>query len=141
MDYLKKQITFGLLLLMSYSAFAQNKYAFLNTTLSVEQRAGDLLQRLTLDEKISLLAYNSPGVKRLGIPAYNWWNEALHGVARAGRATVFPQAIGLAASFDDSLIYRVGSAISDEARAKYNAAIKNNTDKRINRFLNMILSF
>ncbi|MEP7256166.1 MAG: glycoside hydrolase family 3 C-terminal domain-containing protein, partial [Ferruginibacter sp.] len=93
---------------------------------SLEKRTTDLLQRLTLDEKISLLLYNSPGVERLGIPKYNWWNEALHGVARAGRATVFPQAIGLAATFDDALINKVATAISDEARAKYNAAVKNN---------------
>jgi beta-glucosidase len=79
-----------------------------------------------LEEKISLLGYNSKPVPRLGIPAYNWWNEALHGVARAGKATVFPQAIGMAASFNDGLLYNVASAISTEARAKYNLAIKQN---------------
>lgn len=104
----------------------QYKYPFLNPASPVEKRVNDLLSRLTIDEKISLLLYNSPGVERLGIPAYNWWNEALHGVARAGRATVFPQAIGMAATFDDSLVQKIAMAISDEARAKYNAAIKNN---------------
>jgi beta-glucosidase len=86
----------------------------------------DLLDRLTTDEKVSLLLYNSPGVERLGIPVYNWWNEALHGVGRAGRATVFPQAIGMAATFNDALIKQVATVISDEARAKYNIAVKNN---------------
>lgn len=84
----------------------------------------DLVGRLTMTEKISLFQYNSPGVARLGIPSYNWWSEGLHGVGRAGRATVFPQAIGLAATFDDSLIQQVASVIGDEARAKYNAAKK-----------------
>ena len=94
--------------------------------MSLDKRVNNLIKKLTTDEKISLLLYNSPGVERLGIPKYNWWNEALHGVARAGRATVFPQAIGLAATFDDALINKVATAISDEARAKYNAAVKNN---------------
>jgi len=70
-----------------------------------------------------MLLYNSPAIEHLGIPAYNWWNESLHGVARAGKATVFPQAIGLAATLDKDLIFRIATAISDEARAKYNAAI------------------
>lgn len=80
----------------------------------------DLLGRLTLEEKISLLGYGSKPVPRLGIPAYNWWNEALHGVARAGSATVFPQAIAMAATFNDSLLKQVADVISTEARAKYN---------------------
>jgi len=79
---------------------------------------------MTLEEKCSQMLYDSPAIDRLGIPAYNWWSEALHGVARMGRATVFPQPIGMAATFDTSLIYEVASAISDEARAKYNAALK-----------------
>ena len=66
------------------------------------------------------MKYNAPAIPRLGIPAYNWWNEALHGVARSGTATVFPQAIGMAASFNDELMEEVATAISDEARAKYN---------------------
>lgn len=97
---------------------------FRNAKLPVETRVNDLLKQLTLEEKISLLGYNSKEVPRLGIPAYNWWNEALHGIARAGNATVFPQAIAMAASFNDKLMYDVASAISTEARAKYNLAIK-----------------
>jgi len=110
----------------STSCFAQHKYVFRNPSLSVDKRVDDLIQQLTIDEKINLLLYNNDGVERLGIPKYNWWNEALHGVARAGRATVFPQAIGMAATFNDALIYKVADAISDEARAKFNAAVKNN---------------
>ena len=86
----------------------------------VDTRVNDLLGRLTLEEKISLLGFISPGVPRLKIPSYVWWNEGLHGVARAGEATVFPQAIGAAATFDDRLLRREADAISTEARAKYN---------------------
>lgn len=98
--------------------------AFRNQQLSIETRVADLLKQLTLEEKISLLGYRSKEVARLGIPAYNWWNEALHGVARAGKATVFPQAIGMAATFNDALLYEAATVISTEARAKYNLAIQ-----------------
>ena len=74
---------------------------------------------MTLEEKISQMIYTSDAIPRLGVPAYNWWGECLHGVARAGLATVFPQSIGLAATFDRNLVYRVATTISDEARAKY----------------------
>ena len=90
-----------------------------NPDAPVEKRAKDLVSRMTLEEKISQTVYTAPAIERLGIPEYNWWNECLHGVARAGVATVFPQAIGLAATFDPNLIHRVATAISDEARAKY----------------------
>ena len=93
---------------------------FRNASLSTAQRVDDLLSRLTLEEKISLLGYRSKAVDRLSIPAYNWWNEGLHGVARAGEATVFPQAIGMAATFDNTLLQQAADAISTEARAKYN---------------------
>ena len=83
-------------------------------------QAKELVSRMTLEEKASQLRYDAPAIPRLGIPAYNWWNEALHGVARAGTATVFPQAIGLAAMFDEELQEEIASAVSDEARAKYN---------------------
>ena len=126
MKFLIRYLIFILSLLLSISTNAQYKYAFQNPALSIDKRADNLIQQLTTEEKINLLLYNSPGVERLGIPKYNWWNEALHGVARAGRATVFPQAIGMAATFNDSLIYKVATAISDEARAKFNAAVKNN---------------
>lgn len=99
-----------------------------NPDLTPEQRATDLLQRLTVEEKISLMQNNSPGIPRLGIRPYEWWNEALHGVARAGLATVFPQTIGMAASFNDSLVQKVFTAVSDEARAKtVHSMIKDNT--------------
>ena len=84
------------------------------------RRAKELVSRMTLEEKASQLRFDAPGIERLGIPAYNWWNEALHGVARAGTATVFPQAIGLAATFDRDLLGRIGEAIALEGRAKYN---------------------
>ena len=84
------------------------------------ERSRKLVQRMTLAEKMSQMVHNAPAIDRLGIPAYNWWNEGLHGVARSGVATVFPQAIGLAASFNVPLMHRTATAISDEARAKYN---------------------
>lgn len=82
--------------------------------------AHELVQKMTLDEKAAQLRYQAPAIPRIGVPAYNWWNEALHGVARAGTATVFPQAIGLAATFDDTLLETIAATISTEARAKYN---------------------
>jgi beta-glucosidase len=101
-------------------AFSQSPDLFRNSNEPVEKRISDLISRLTIEEKIALTGYNSPGVPRLGIPAYNWWNEGLHGVARAGLATVFPQAIGMAATFNDNLLLEVADVISTEARAKYN---------------------
>ena len=89
----------------------------------VEQRAADLISRMTLEEKIDQLAHTAPAIPRLHVPAYNWWNEGLHGVARAGFATVFPQAIGMAAAFDEPLMHDVADVISTEFRAKYSAAV------------------
>jgi beta-glucosidase len=89
-----------------------------------DKRVDDLISRMTLEEKISQLMNDSPAIDRLGVPAYNWWNECLHGVARAGRATVFPETIGIAATWDDELVLRVGAAISDEARAKYHEFVR-----------------
>jgi beta-glucosidase len=94
---------------------------YLNVKLSTEERVADLVSRLNTSQKIKLLQYTSTAIDSNGlkVPAYNWWNECLHGVARAGKATVFPQAIGLAATWDVPLLFQVSSAISDEARAKY----------------------
>ena len=89
-------------------------------TKSCEERAKDLVSRMTVLEKCEQLKYDAPAIERLGVPAYNWWNEGLHGVARAGVATMFPQAIGMAASFDDTLLFDIANVISTEARAKYN---------------------
>ncbi|RYY66826.1 MAG: glycosyl hydrolase, partial [Chitinophagaceae bacterium] len=116
---------FRLLLILILSFFstalrAQTGNEFRNEKLTVEQRINNLLHQLTIEEKISLLGNNSPAVPRLKIAAYNWWNEALHGVARAGLATVFPQAIAMAATFNDSLHEAVADAISTEGRAKFN---------------------
>jgi beta-glucosidase len=105
---------------------AQDKLIYKDPTQSIDVRVKDLVSRLTLEEKVSLLGYQSKAVPRLGIPAYNWWNEALHGVARAGEATIFPQAIGMAATFNDTLLKQVSTVISTEARAKYNLAIAKN---------------
>lgn len=91
---------------------------------NARKKAEELVSNMTVEEKASQLRYDAPAIKRLGIPAYNWWNEALHGVARAGTATVFPQAIGMAASFDEELIHQMGAVIAEEGRAKYNAASK-----------------
>ena len=88
-------------------------------SLPLKQRVADLLSRMTLEEKILQMVYDAPAIERLGIPAYNWWNECLHGVGRAGVATVFPQAIGLAATWNTGLMGQVATAISDEARAKH----------------------
>jgi beta-glucosidase len=95
---------------------------FLNQSLPLEARVNDLVSRLTLEEKVSQMLNGSPAIPRLHIPEYNWWSEALHGVARSGVATIFPQAIGMAATFDDSLIFQVATAVSDEARAMYNVS-------------------
>jgi beta-glucosidase len=98
------------------------KAPYLDPALPAERRADDLVSRMTLEEKISQMMNAAPAISRLGIPEYDWWNEALHGVAFSGVATVFPQAIGLGATFDPDLVGRVAAVISTEARAKYNEA-------------------
>jgi beta-glucosidase len=102
---------------------ASYEYPWYNPEITFKERLSMLMDQMTTEEKISQLVYDAPAIERLGIPEYNWWNEALHGVARDGRATVFPQTIGLAATFDKDLIYRIFSAISDEARAKFRIAV------------------
>ena len=97
-----------------------------STSTSIEQRVDDLVSRMTLEEKVSQMAHSAPAIPRLGIPAYNWWSEGLHGAAREGYATVFPQAIGLAASFDTDLLHREADVIATEFRAKYAARLQQN---------------
>src|SRR5512143_1310890 len=104
-------------------AAAPRALPFRDPALPLDERVDDLVGRLTLDEKVSLMIERAAPVERLEIPAFPWWSEALHGVARAGRATVFPQAIGLAASWDEGLMLRVATAISDEARAMNNDSV------------------
>ena len=100
---------------------AQEIYPFRNHQLPIEERVDDLVSRLTLEEKVRQMLNNTPAIERLGIPAYNWWNECLHGVARTKyKVTVFPQAIGMATAWDDALIKQVASTIADEGRAIYN---------------------
>lgn len=114
-------------LLIPFSVLAQGKqthFIFRDPDLPLNERIDNLVSHMTLEEKISQMAYGAPAIDRLGIPAYNWWNEALHGVARAGYATVFPQSITIAGSWDKNLMYHEATAISDEARAKYNEWIR-----------------
>lgn len=91
---------------------------------SFEERVADLISRMTIEEKVSQMGSVAPAIARLDIPQYNWWNEGLHGVARAGIATVFPQGIGLASTWNTDLIYRMAEVISDESRAKHHAAVR-----------------
>jgi len=111
-----------LVLLINFSINGQDyEYDFQNPNKSISDRVNNLIAEMTLEEKAAQLMFEAPAIERLGIPHYSWWNECLHGVARNGKATVFPQAIGMAATFDTDLMHRIGVAISDEARAKYNA--------------------
>ncbi len=110
---------------MSASSISE-RILYLDTSLPIAERTKDLVGRLTLEEKVGLMNHPAHGIPRLNIPAYNYWSEALHGVARSGRATVFPQAIGMAATWDKELILKVATAISDEGRAKYHAALRRN---------------
>jgi beta-glucosidase len=112
-------VLFGGALPIAWGQGGEDRPPYLDPDLSFEARAADLVSRMTVEEKVSQLVNDAPAIPRLGIPAYEWWNEALHGVARAGSATVFPQAIGLAATFDTPLMREVAVAISDEGRAKH----------------------
>lgn len=125
-----KKILIPVLLAGALMSACQQKLPYQDASLSPEERAADLVQRLTLEEKVSLMQNNSSAVPRLGIKPYEWWNEALHGVARNGLATVFPQAIGMGAAFNDSLLHVVFTAVSDEARAKNHIARRDSSYKR-----------
>jgi len=111
------------------------QYPFQNPSLSSTERAKDLISRLTLEEKASLMCDQSDAIPRLGIKKFNWWSEALHGYANNDNVTVFPEPIGMAASFDDQLVYKVFNAVSDEARAKYNQWIQSGNENK--RFLSL----
>ncbi|MEL6132184.1 MAG: glycoside hydrolase family 3 N-terminal domain-containing protein, partial [Bacteroidota bacterium] len=115
-------LTFLILLFIQHlQAQDMPTYPFQDPQLSMEERVEDLISRMTVEEKVGQLMFEAPEISRLGIRNYSWWNECLHGLARNGRATIFPQAIGLASTFDPDLMHRIGEAIADEARAKYNA--------------------
>tara|TARA_B100001146_G_scaffold225197_1_gene247650 strand:- start:35354 stop:37627 length:2274 start_codon:yes stop_codon:yes gene_type:complete len=112
--------------------YADPEFPFYDTSLSVDERVADLISRLSLEEKAAQMMNSTPAIERLGIPPYDYWNEALHGVGRASAATVFPQAIGIGATFDADLAYRISNAISDEARALYNATSEKGLYNRYN---------
>src|SRR5512142_1238469 len=120
---MNKKITAVFISVLLFSAVlalqAQETPAYKNPNLPIERRVNDLVSRMTLKEKVSQLGHTADAIPRLGVPQYDWWNEGLHGVAAAGNATVFPQAIGLAAMFDESLMHQVADVTSTEFRAKY----------------------
>ena len=130
LNFLKQKAFVLFLFSISMVGQAQDK-PWLNSKLDMETRISALLKEMTLEEKISQTVNESAAISRLGIPEYNWWSEALHGVARSGRATVFPQAIGLAASFDPVMLEKIGDAVSDEARAINNHLLNNGYTQRL----------
>ena len=121
---MKRSLSVAILFLTVYTAFAQ-QYSFQKSELSSEERAKDLISRLTLKEKSALMCDESEAIPRLGIKKFNWWSEGLHGIRYGSNVSVFPQSIGMAASFNDKLVYDVFNAISDEFRAKYHEARRN----------------
>ncbi|WP_337968903.1 xylan 1,4-beta-xylosidase [uncultured Flavobacterium sp.] len=131
---MKSNYLYLLSLLCFFNLNAQ-QYPYKDPALSSKKRAEDLISRLTLEEKAALMCDQSDAIPRLGIKKFNWWSEALHGYANNDNVTVFPEPIGMAASFDDKLVYRVFDAVSDEARAKYNQWIKNGNENK--RFLSL----
>lgn len=127
---MKKALSLLTATILACNTYAQELLPYQNTALSPEERAEDLISRLTLKEKTDLMMNNSPAIPRLGIPAFEWWNEALHGVARNGTATVYPITTAMAASWDDALLFRIYDAASDEGRAKAQTARKSGNIKR-----------
>src|SRR6266487_4778976 len=132
--YLKK-FSFFLIIFIAFisSAHSQKKYnySFQDPSLSIEKRVSDLVSRLTLEEKVSQMLNATPAIERLGIPAYDWWNECLHGVARTSfKTTSYPQAIGMAATLDADAMYTMGDYTAEEGRAIYNESLRNNNHKR-----------
>jgi len=135
MKWLPLTKKFFLLLFIVISINVKAQLPYQNPNLTSAERAKDLIGRLTLEEKASLMLDQSPAIPRLGIKNFNWWSEALHGLANNGDVTVFPEPIGMAASFNDSLLHEVFNAVSDEVRAKYNDAMKKGQENR--RFLSL----
>jgi beta-glucosidase len=131
---MKRTLILTVSLLLTLHLWGQ-QYPFQNSELSSQDRAKDLISRLTITEKASLMCDISDAIPRLGIKKFNWWSEALHGLANNGNVTVFPEPIGMAASFDDALVYHVFNAVSDETRAKYNEACREGKENR--RFLSL----
>ena len=131
---MKKALFFTLGFILTSSIWGQ-KFPYQNPVLSSEERAKDLITRLTLEEKAELMCDQSDAIPRLGIKKFNWWSEALHGLANNEKVTVFPEPIGMAASFDDSLAYHIFNAVSDETRAKYNEAMQKGQENT--RFLSL----
>ncbi len=127
---MKKRIVILLAACFGVSIVNAQLLPYQDATLSAGQRADDLLSRLTLDEKVSLMMNNSPAIERLGVPQFQWWNEALHGIGRNGVATVFPITMAMAASWDDALLHKVFTAVSDEARVKAQQAKRSGEIKR-----------
>jgi len=125
-----KKLVLTTLFMMGTSALVAQTLPYQNPNLSAEKRADDLISRLTLEEKVSLMMDTSPTIERLGIPQFQWWNEALHGIGRNGFATVFPITMAMAASWDDALLHQVFTAVSDEARVKAQQAKRNGDIKR-----------
>ena len=125
-----KKLILTTLIALTTSALMAQTLPYQNASLTAEQRADDLLSRLTLDEKVKLMMDTSPAIPRLGIPAFQWWNEALHGIGRNGFVTVFPITTMMAASWDDELVYNIFTAVSDEARAKNQLAKKSGRVQR-----------
>jgi beta-glucosidase len=131
---MKKIIFFTLSLILASSLWGQ-KFPYQNPGLSSEARAKDLISRLTINEKATLMCDISDAIPRLGIKTFNWWSEALHGLANNSNVTVFPEPVGMAASFDDQLVYRIFTATSDETRAKYNESKQKGQENK--RFLSL----
>ena len=127
---MKKRLTTMLCAVLTAISLSAQTLPYQNPNLSAAQRADDLLTRLTLEEKVSLMMDTSPAIERLGIPQFQWWNEALHGVGRNGFATVFPITMGMAASWADALLHKVFTAVSDEARVKAKQAKRAGDIKR-----------
>ena len=127
---LKKKLLLVILLAGFMSGAKSQTLPYQNPQLSAAQRADDLLTRLTLEEKVSLMMDTSPAISRLGIPQFQWWNEALHGIGRNSYATVFPITMAMAASWDDALLHQVFTAVSDEARVKAQQAKRSGNIKR-----------